>query len=100
MITSNRERPLPEAFLRRCLYFCLDFPKKEQLKEIIERRFGQQLTGKAALLEQAIAKFVEIRSVLQGQPGSKPPGTSEILQFMEVLLKQTESRQQEILENR
>ncbi len=98
VITSNRERPLPEAFLRRCLYFCLDFPKQQQLELIVRRRFGQQLTGKAELIEQAIAKVMKMRSELQKQPGSKPPGTSEILQFMEVLLKQTEPRQQEVLE--
>ncbi len=99
LITSNRERPLPEAFLRRCLYFWLGFPKKERLKEVIERRFGQQPTGKNELIDQAIPKFYDLRKLLQDQPGSKPPGTSEILQFMEVLLKQPEERSQEIMQN-
>jgi MoxR-like ATPase len=97
VITSNRERPLPEAFLRRCLYFWLEFPKEERLRELIEWRFGEQLTGKAVLLEKAIAEVLKMRQQLQDQPGSKPPGTSEILKFMEILLKQPQP--QEILEN-
>lgn len=38
-ITSNREKPLPEPFLRRCIYFYVEFPKQEQLKNIINKRF-------------------------------------------------------------
>lgn len=65
LITSNRERPLPEAFLRRCLYFWLEFPKRERLAEVINRRFGERLTGKAELVEQAITKFMDLRSLLE-----------------------------------
>jgi MoxR-like ATPase len=94
IITSNRERPLPEAFLRRCLYFCLDFPSQGELRRILERRFKKQ-----AVMTDAIDRFEEIRSALKGVPGSKPPGTSEILQFMEMLLKQSEERSAEILKD-
>jgi MoxR-like ATPase len=99
LITSNRERPLPEAFLRRCLYFWLEFPVESQLREVIKRRFGEKLAGKAELVEQAVKKFLSLRSLLKDQPGSKPPGTSEILQFMDVLLAQSEDRSQDILKN-
>jgi MoxR-like ATPase len=97
IITSNRERPLPEAFLRRCLYFCLDFPQENQLRDILNRRFSAQLMGQPELVDQAIAKFLEMRVTLKGMPGSKPPGTSEILRFMEMLLRQSKDRAQEIL---
>jgi MoxR-like ATPase len=92
IITSNRERPLPEAFLRRCLYFCLDFPSQDELLKILEQRFGKQ-----DVMENAIGRFEEMRSALKGVPGSKPPGTSEILQFMAMLLKQSPERSVEIL---
>ncbi|NJN49707.1 MAG: MoxR family ATPase [Alkalinema sp. RL_2_19] len=102
LITSNRERPLPEAFLRRCVYFWMDFPEPDDLQRIITQRFGDRLEGKASLLEQAIAQFIGMRDGLKDQPGSKPPGTSEILQFMDVLLKRSassEAKGQEILKN-
>jgi MoxR-like ATPase len=92
IITSNRERPLPEAFLRRCLYFCLDFPNQGELRRILEQRFGEQ-----EVMDTAIDRFEEMRSALKGVPGSKPPGTSEILQFMEMLLNQSPERSAEIL---
>jgi MoxR-like ATPase len=82
IITSNRERPLPEAFLRRCLYFKLDFPDEIQLAKIICGRFPEI---QADLLEKVIGHFLEVRESFQDVPGSKPPGTSEILDFLTVL---------------
>jgi MoxR-like ATPase len=83
IITSNQERPLPEAFLRRCLYFNLEFPKTEQLKQILQGRF---VGVNADLLDLVIAHFQEIRSEVEVQ---KPPGTSEILDFLAVLQKKS-----------
>lgn len=85
-ITSNREKPLPEAFLRRCLYFFVDFPDNEQLQQIIEQRFGKQQENKQELVEQAIKRFYEIREQLENIPGSRPPGTSELIEFLTALL--------------
>ncbi|BAY45966.1 hypothetical protein SAMD00079811_35730 [Scytonema sp. HK-05] len=84
-ITSNREKPLPEPFLRRCLYFFVDFPDNNRLQQIIEQRFGKQL-NKKKLIEQAIKRFYDIRKMLENQPGSRPPGTSEFIEFLIALL--------------
>ena len=85
-ITSNREKPLPEPFLRRCLYFFVDFPKQEQLENIINQRFGQLAENQESLVEKAIKRFYDIRSKIENVPGSRPPGTSEFIEFLTALL--------------
>ncbi|NJM70659.1 MAG: MoxR family ATPase [Scytonema sp. RU_4_4] len=85
-ITSNREKPLPEPFLRRCLYFFVDFPNKEQLRKIINQRFSERVRDKQELVEKAIERFDEIRKRLENVPGSRPPGTSEFIEFLTALL--------------
>ena len=98
IITSNQERPLPEPFLRRCLYYYLSFPEQKQLEEIILKRFGAQVKQKQTLIDRTIAHFLEIRELLEGQPGSKLPGTSELLDFLEVLKDGTVKQGMEDLE--
>lgn len=85
-ITSNREKPLPEPFLRRCLYFFVKFPSETQLNEIIDKRFGQLKKDKQELVNQATNRFYEIREMLKNKPGSRPPGTSEFIEFLTALL--------------
>lgn len=85
-ITSNREKPLPEPFLRRCLYFFVDFPSTETLKDIIINRFGTSEV-KESFLTNAIKYFEDIRKILEDVPGSKQPGTSEFIDFFAALLK-------------
>ena len=89
VITSNQEKPLPEAFLRRCLYYYVPFPEEGILKEIAERRFGKDATDKEELVAKAISRFYKIHGLLKEQPGSRPPGTSEFLEFLGVLLNKT-----------
>lgn len=88
IITSNREKPLPEPFLRRCLYFFVEFPQEDRLREILDRRFGQQAQLRSAIVDAAIEFFYQVREFLERQPGSRPPGTSEFLEFLQVLLQQ------------
>lgn len=85
-ITSNREKPLPEPFLRRCLYFFVDFPSEEQLQQIINKRFAQQVAEKQEIIAKAIERFYAIRQRLENVPGSRPPGTSEFIEFLTALL--------------
>jgi MoxR-like ATPase len=85
-ITSNREKPLPEPFLRRCLYFFVEFPKEEQLRKIINQRFGEKVQDKESLVNQAIERFYGIRKLLENVPGSRPPGTSEFIEFLTAIL--------------
>jgi MoxR-like ATPase len=82
IITSNRERPLPEPFLRRCLYFKLGFPDDDQLQRIILGRFPKI---KKELMKMVMEHFRAVRDLFADEPGSKPPGTSEILDFITVL---------------
>jgi MoxR-like ATPase len=97
-ITSNREKPLPDPFLRRCIYYYVKFPEADQLKAIIDERFGatdqtnQGLTPdkKEALVNLAVARFYEVRDIIEPQPGSRPPGTSEFIEFLTVILKKAE----------
>jgi MoxR-like ATPase len=99
IITSNQERPLPEPFLRRCLYFYVRFPDDELLPKILECRFIDRLTVESDLTQQVLKKVSEIRRLLDRIPGSKPPGTSEIIDFLEALLLQSPEKSQEVLEN-
>jgi MoxR-like ATPase len=85
LITSNRERPLPEPFLRRCLYYYVSFPEA-RLRDIIALRFGELKKGEEALVELAVERFYEIRELLENQPGGRAPGTSEFLLFLGALL--------------
>jgi MoxR-like ATPase len=99
-ITSNREKPLPEPFLRRCLYFFVEFPKEEQLRNIINQRFGEKVKDKKSLVDQAIERFYAIRQLLENVPGSRPPGTSEFIEFLTALLnKEDVDRALQDLEN-
>ncbi len=84
ILTSNREKPLPDAFLRRCLYFKIEFPEGEKLKEIAQKRLNKLAITEDALIDRIITKFLEIRADLK-QPGNRPPGTSEFLAFVAAL---------------
>jgi len=88
LITSNREKPLPEPFLRRCLYFYVPFPDADHLHQIIQKRFGKLASDKAAVVTLAVEKFEAIRTLLKQQPGSRPPGTSEFLEFLTALIQE------------
>jgi MoxR-like ATPase len=85
ILTSNREKPLPDAFLRRCLYFKIEFPEGKKLKEIAQKRLDNlAITKDETLIDRIIAKFLEVREDLK-QPGSRAPGTSEFLAFVAAL---------------
>ncbi|MCC5628132.1 MoxR family ATPase [Nostoc sphaeroides CHAB 2801] len=82
IITSNREKELPQAFLRRCLFYYLEFPSKETLKQIIQRHFDNETTP---IFELALTKFLTLRNELKSW--RKIPGTSEFLDWLEILKK-------------
>ncbi len=79
IITSNAEKELPDAFLRRCIFHYIEFPKKEQMEEIIRVHFDE-LDKK--LMEQAMAAFYMIRDI----PNiDKKPSTSELIDWIRAL---------------
>ncbi len=80
MITSNNEKELPDAFLRRCFFHYIKFPDPETMKRIVDVHYpGLQ----HALVRDALNIFYEIREV----PGlKKKPSTSELLDWLKLLM--------------
>jgi MoxR-like ATPase len=100
ILTSNREKPLPDAFLRRCLYFSIDFPKADALSDIVKARSATKLTRPSQkLLTKAIETFELVRGAMSSQPGARPPGTSEFLRFWEALCQKKVAEATTILDN-
>jgi MoxR-like ATPase len=78
-ITSNNEKELPAAFLRRCLFHFIEFPNENHLKEIIE---GHHPELQTQITQQLIHRFTEIRAQYRTQlPNDKQPSTSELLDW-------------------
>jgi MoxR-like ATPase len=80
IITSNAEKELPDAFLRRCIFHYIEFPDEEKMKDIIEVHYGD-IKGK--LLDEALKTFYELRDMDDLQ---KKPGTSELLDWIQALM--------------
>jgi MoxR-like ATPase len=79
-ITSNNEKELPDAFLRRCFFHYIRFPEKETMIQIIDVHFPGI---KKALVKEALEVFFDLREV----PGlKKKPSTSELLDWLKLLL--------------
>ncbi|OGA23643.1 MAG: AAA family ATPase [Betaproteobacteria bacterium RIFCSPLOWO2_02_FULL_65_24] len=79
-ITSNNEKELPDAFLRRCFFHYIRFPDKETMEKIVDVHFPGI---KKMLLREALEVFFEVREV----PGlKKKPSTSELLDWLKLLL--------------
>lgn len=80
VITSNNEKELPDAFLRRCFFHYIRFPDKETMAEIVEVHYpGLQ----KRLVSEALNAFYELRDV----PGlKKKPSTSELLDWIKLLM--------------
>ena len=80
IITSNNEKDLPDAFLRRCFFHYIQFPDDETMAQIVEVHFPGI---KPRLLSAAMKRFYDVRSM----PGlKKKPSTSELLDWLKLLL--------------
>ncbi|WP_434612177.1 AAA family ATPase [Tabrizicola sp. M-4] len=80
IITSNNEKELPDAFLRRCFFHYIRFPDIDTMRSIVEVHFPGL---KPALLTAALTQFYELRDM----PGlKKKPSTSEVLDWLRLLL--------------
>ena len=92
MITSNNEKELPDAFLRRCFFHYIDFPDRETMQEIVEVHFP---AIKQDLVREAMDIFFDVRKV----PGlKKKPSTSELIDWLKLLM--ADDIPDEILTNR
>ena len=92
IITSNNEKELPDAFLRRCFFHFINFPDKETMKEIIAVHYPKI---KKSLVQEALEVFFELRDI----PGlKKKPSTSELIDWLKLLM--ADDIPDEILKNR
>ncbi len=91
IITSNNEKELPDAFLRRCFFHFISFPDRETMRKIIEVHFPGI---KQTLVQHAMDVFFEVRDI----PGlKKKPSTSELIDWLKLLM--ADDIPEEILRN-
>jgi MoxR-like ATPase len=80
LITSNNEKELPDAFLRRCFFHYIRFPDEATMRRIVEVHFPRL---KQELLAEALTAFFQLRET----PGlKKKPSTSELLDWIKLLV--------------
>lgn len=80
IISSNNEKELPDAFLRRCFFHYIEFPDEVTMREIIDVHFPNISTR---LFNDALKMFFQIRQI----PGlKKPPSTSELIDWLSLLM--------------
>ena len=80
IITSNNEKELPDAFLRRCFFHYIAFPDRETMNKIIDVHYPN---NQAELVREALNLFYDVREV----PGlKKRPSTSELLDWIKLLM--------------
>ncbi len=80
IITSNAEKELPDAFLRRCIFHYIAFPDKEEMEEIVKVHFDELDEN---LLKYAMSTFYWIRSIKEVR---KKPSTSELIDWLQALM--------------
>lgn len=80
IITSNAEKELPDAFLRRCIFHYIEFPEREQMEEIVHAHFENLEDN---LLKEAMDTFYWIRGLRDMR---KKPSTSELVDWIQALL--------------
>ena len=82
LMTSNSEKNLPDAFLRRCVFYHIPFPTPDQLKVIAQTSLGEASAAFSdQYLERLIEKFEEVRK----KAARKAPGTAEMLAWLRVI---------------
>ncbi len=92
IITSNNEKELPDAFLRRCFFHYISFPDKKTMEEIVAVHFP---SIRQDLIKEALDVFFEVREV----PGlKKKPSTSELIDWLKLLV--ADEIPEDILKNR
>jgi|SRR5882724_738226 len=97
IITSNSEKHLPDAFLRRCIYYNIPFPDKERLTDIILTRIGSFGDDGDLLLSDALDFFAKLREPNSGL--RKRPATAELLGWLVSLREQGMKVDQRLSDN-
>ncbi len=92
IITSNNEKELPDAFLRRCFFHFINFPDRDTMREIVDVHYPNIAQD---LVQEAMEVFFDVRSI----PGlKKKPSTSELIDWLKLLM--ADSIPDEILKER
>ncbi len=81
ILTSNSEKNLPDAFLRRCAFFHLEFPKGERLRQIVETHLGAISADRQTRYDELIAFFEDARA----KSVRKKPATAELIAWLNIL---------------
>ncbi|HFA51529.1 MAG TPA: MoxR family ATPase [Bacteroidetes bacterium] len=81
IMTSNSEKNLPDAFLRRCVFYNIPFPSDELLREIIKTQLGGSTNFTQQMLDELLEKFNTVRK----KAIRKPPATAELIAWLRVL---------------
>jgi MoxR-like ATPase len=98
IMTSNSEKNLPDAFLRRCVFFHIEFPKSDKLLQIAQ----SQLSGSTGYTEEALKDLIRIFEQIRGAAVRKSPATAELIAWLRILelqkyMEQGRKKQQEML---
>jgi len=94
LITSNSERSLPDAFLRRCIFHWIDFPSEARLQKIAASRcaIAHEIDPKDKLVSSAVKLFIALRTEVE----NKQPSTAEMIAFLAALIESGFARDKEI----
>ncbi|MBR9910025.1 MAG: MoxR family ATPase [Gammaproteobacteria bacterium] len=95
IITSNSEKSLPDAFLRRCAYYHIPFPDTEVLKPIVYSHLPA-LQERETWLHEALDLFAQLRN--RGKGIRKPPGTAELLSWLRMVCSLSDLTNQSLKE--
>ena len=85
-ITSNSEKALPEAFLRRCIYYHVPFPEEATLRQIVKSRLGERYTDDSTLIDDVLNLLDYLREPALNL--RKKPATAELLDWLSFLSRQ------------
>jgi MoxR-like ATPase len=89
LITSNSEKQLPDAFLRRCVFHHVEFPNYDRMTQIITTRLGKLIHNQTEFIDDALDLFYELRKPDTGLV--KKPATSELLVWIKSLRTMTDA---------
>lgn len=97
IITSNDEKELPMAFLRRCLFYHIDFPGEDQLRKIVTAHFGAPETD--ARVQKLVEAFDKVRQKMEREKEDreKKISTSELIDWCRILLPKNENELNQLL---
>jgi len=86
VMTSNTEKDLPDAFLRRCVYYHIPFPDSDMLKGIVKRRFAKDHQFSSDFESKNLEKALKLFKAIRGLDLRKKPATAEFLAWLSILM--------------